>query len=197
MSDPIARRRRPVSASTFGALLAVGLLSTCGLLASGVAGAATPVRFADRIMDTSGPAQNGPQTPPEQLTFDAEIGDCVQLSGNADRVRIANAPCGHRAANYKVVQKTTNHADCVADADAWYANTRDGVEIRAFCLDVDWVVGDCFADVDYPAARTDCVAPPAHARRITSISTGTSTDSCASDGKVYRERKIVVCAEAA
>ncbi|MBJ8346217.1 hypothetical protein [Antrihabitans sp. YC2-6] len=208
MSDPIARRRRRVSASTFGALVAVGLLSACGTAVTGAAVAATGDNgTTDRTTTAAEPTRIAPRTTTPRTTvarpttapagsFDAEVGDCVQLGGDAGAPSIAHAPCGTAAANFKVVEKTGNHLDCVSDADAWYANTRNGSETEAFCLDIDWVAGDCFqTSGDWPT-RVDCAAPPADTVRVASISTGTDTSHCASDGGVYSERMIVICIEA-
>ena len=104
-------------------------------------------------------------TPIAPGTFDGSVGDCVSLSGVVSAPVIAQAECGSMDSNFKVVDIAANHNQCIADADMWYANTRNGSEVRAYCLDVDWVTGDCLTvQGDWPLPRLLRRRPADHDR---------------------------------
>lgn len=140
-------------------------------------------------------------TPIAPGTFDGSVGDCVSLSGVVSAPVIAQAECGSMESNFKVVDIATDHNQCVADADMWYANTLNGSEIQAYCLDVDWVTGDCLTvQGDWPLRVYCDSAPPTTTVRVRSIEPDTVDGSiCGSPDSavVYTERRIVVCLDAA
>lgn len=133
--------------------------------------------------------------------FDAEVGDCVQLGGTTTDANIEEASCGTDTSNYKVIGKTATSGECVGDADNYYAESRNGVETGALCLDIDWVVGGCM-DVGTGTTgpeRIDCADTTAlEGVKVVAIEEGTDdVNSCGagSSGYVYPERRFVVCVE--
>ena len=140
-------------------------------------------------------------TPIAPGTFDGSVGDCVSLSGVVSAPVIAQAECGSMDSNFKVVDIAANHNQCIADADMWYANTLNGSEVRAYCLDVDWVTGDCLTvQGDWPLRVYCDAAPPTTTVRVRSIEPDTVDGSiCGSPDSavIYTERRIVVCLDAA
>ncbi|KAA0024626.1 LppU family putative lipoprotein [Antrihabitans cavernicola] len=189
--------------STSFAAVPVGL-AAAALLLTGCGSDITPHAVPAMQDAVSPPAlvvdsapTRGPKPAAVDPNFDAEIGDCVTLSGTMASPVIAHAVCGSSAANFTVVQKAPTHTQCVSDVDMWYARTRNGQEVGALCLDVDWAVGDCISTAgDWPT-RIDCASGSGAAIRVTDIIDGTdSTDGCAGhSGGVYSERKRVVCVQ--
>lgn len=131
--------------------------------------------------------------------FQAAIGDCVELGGTTTNAKIAKASCGSRSSNYKVIGKSKNSSGCVADRDATYYETLNGVETGALCLDVDWVIGGCMDVSGDDPKRIDCGQSATEAVKIVSIvENADSVDSCpaaADTGFEYPNRHFVVCAQ--
>ncbi|MGW4364843.1 LppU family putative lipoprotein [Nocardia takedensis] len=129
--------------------------------------------------------------------FQASVGDCVTLGGTTNDATITKASCGSRASNYKVIGKATTSTGCVGDRDNYYAETLNGVEQGALCLDIDWVVGGCMDVGGDDPKRIDCSERGVQPIRVTNIAQGTSDPgSCGSGtGFTYEERQFVVCVE--
>lgn len=193
-----------------GLALAVGItvaaftLSACG---STIDGRAQPaVGGTIDAVTTSPPPKSGPpkSSPPRTTTeeagdtdFQAEIGDCVTLGGTTTDATIARASCGSRASNYKVIDKTTLSALCPADRDNYYAETLNGLEQGAFCLDIDWVVGGCMDIGGEDPQRIDCSESGLQPVRVDEIVQGVGDVSACDTGFgfEYTERRFVVCVE--
>ncbi|MFE3542003.1 hypothetical protein ACFXK0_03400 [Nocardia sp. NPDC059177] len=131
--------------------------------------------------------------------FDAEIGDCVQLGGTVDDATIEKASCGSRASNYKVIGKAKTSDGCVGDRDNFYAETLNGIETGALCLDIDWVVGGCMDVGGDEPSRIECTESGIEpVKVITVINDTVSVDDCpdsADSGFKYPERRVVVCVQ--
>lgn len=129
--------------------------------------------------------------------FQASIGDCVKLGGTTDNATIVKEPCGSQDANYKVIGKAPSNTQCPKDVDQAYYETLNGIETGALCLDVDWVVGDCFDVGGDDPHRIPCGTPGVvdgvHVLAI--LPNSTSLDDCTvgDSGYVYRDRRTVVC----
>ncbi len=131
--------------------------------------------------------------------FDAEIGDCVALGGTVDDATIDKASCGSRASNYKVIGKAKTSSGCVSDRDNFYAETLNGVETGALCLDIDWVVGGCMDVGGDEPSRIECTESGSEPVKVITIQNNSdSVDDCpdaADSGFKYAERRIVVCVQ--
>ncbi|WP_328389589.1 LppU family putative lipoprotein [Nocardia sp. NBC_00416] len=135
------------------------------------------------------------------VSFDAEIGACVALGGTTTDASIEEASCGSNESNYKVIGKAEQSTQCVSDADNYYAESRNGIEMGALCLDIDWVIGGCM-DVGGGATgpeRIDCTATSAaDGVKVVAIEENAEDVSACgsgSSGYVYPERRFVVCVE--
>lgn len=197
-----------------GLALAVGItvaaftLSACGSTVDGYAQPAVGDTVDALTTSTPKPGPPKPSTPktsaPRTTTaeagdtdFQAEIGDCVTLGGTTDDATIAKASCGSRASNYKVIGKATNSLLCPADRDNYYAESLNGLEQGAFCLDIDWVVGGCMDIGGDDPQRIDCSESGLQPVRVDEIVEGAG-DVGACDtgyGFEYTERRFVVCVE--
>lgn len=129
--------------------------------------------------------------------FQAAVGDCVTLGGTMTDATITKASCGSRASNYKVIGKATTSSGCVSDRDNYYAETLNGVETGAYCLDIDWVVGGCMDVGGDDPKRIDCTERASKAIKVTNIQQGSSDPGVCGSGTgfTYDQRKIVVCVE--
>ncbi|WP_280338860.1 LppU family putative lipoprotein [Nocardia neocaledoniensis] len=131
--------------------------------------------------------------------FQANIGDCVSLGGTVTDATIEKASCGSRSSNYKVIGKAPTSSGCVSDRDNYYAETLNGIETGALCLDIDWVVGGCMDVGGDEPKRIECSEPGSEPVKVITIKNGTdSVDSCpdaADSGFKYEERQVVVCVE--
>ncbi|WP_459548659.1 LppU family putative lipoprotein [Nocardia sp. X0981] len=135
------------------------------------------------------------------ISFDAEIGDCVTLGGTTTDASIEAASCGSNESNYKVIGKAAQSTQCVSDADNYYAESRNGIEMGALCLDIDWVVGGCMdvgGGITGPE-RIACTETGAvDGVKVVAIEENADdVSSCGagSSGYVYSERRFVVCVE--
>jgi hypothetical protein len=88
---------------------------------------------------TSTPAESG-----EISEIDAEVGDCVNLTGTMLDAKIAPATCGTVDSHYTVVAKVADEDSCPSDVDQTYYEELNGSTTGVLCLDIDWVVGKCF-----------------------------------------------------
>ncbi|MFD3705887.1 hypothetical protein ACFWUP_22340 [Nocardia sp. NPDC058658] len=131
--------------------------------------------------------------------FQANIGDCVALGGTVDDATIEKAACGSRSSNYKVIGKAKTSSGCVSDRDNFYAETLNGIETGALCLDIDWVVGGCMDTGGSDPKRIDCGEGGTEPVRVITINkSSTSVDDCpdtADSGFKYEQRRVVVCVE--
>lgn len=186
-------------AVTVAAFAASGCVST-------VDGNAQPAVDVVPATSSAAPTTKATTTRPAPTTsnrggtdFQANIGDCVQLGGTVDDATIEKASCGSRASNYKVIGKARRSTDCISDRDNFYAETLNGVETGALCLDIDWVVGGCMDVGGEEPNRIDCTEPGSEPVRVVTILDDTvSVDSCpdeADSGFKYAERRMVVCVE--
>ncbi|MFR9753698.1 hypothetical protein ACL02S_22050 [Nocardia sp. 004] len=196
---------------TRGGLAVAGLAGAIGLsllgCSSTIDGFAQPamdnqmvdaVSLTDTPRPSSGnPAPNSSKTE-GSIDFQADIDDCVNLGRTVDDATIEKASCGSRASNYRVIDKKAKSSQCVDDADSYYAESLNGVELGALCLDIDWVVGGCMDIGGDDPKHIDCTDPaPIHGVKVIEIQTGTDdVEECSSSGGyVYDERRFVVCVE--
>ncbi|MFC8042886.1 hypothetical protein [Nocardia sp. NPDC057353] len=131
------------------------------------------------------------------LEFDPAIGECVRLGGTLDDATIVGAPCGSVESNYVVIGKAATSDGCIADRDNYYAETVDGAEVGALCLDVDWVFGGCLDVGGDDPQRIDCGAPAVEGIRVLNRVDGTDDVAACASGVGYRytERHFVICVE--
>ncbi|MEV0078898.1 hypothetical protein AB0H58_21065 [Nocardia neocaledoniensis] len=131
--------------------------------------------------------------------FQANIGDCVSLGGTVTDATIEKASCGSRSSNYKVIGKAKTSSGCISDRDNYYAETLNGIETGALCLDIDWVVGGCMDVGGDEPKRIECGESGSEPVKVITIKNDTdSVDSCpdaADSGFKYEERRVVVCVE--
>jgi len=186
-----------------GATVAAFTLSACS---STIDGRAQPA--IDGTIDavtTSTPKPSSPRSssrpsPTKEegdTDFEASIGDCVTLGGTTMNATIEKASCGSRASNYKIIAKTATSSSCPSDRDNYYAETLNGIEQGAYCLDIDWVVGGCMDVGGDDPKRIDCTERGLQGVRVTEIAEGASdAGACGSGlGFEYPERRFVVCVE--
>ncbi|GGL26441.1 hypothetical protein GCM10011588_46590 [Nocardia jinanensis] len=163
---------------------------------TGTPGAGTTSRTTTSSAPTTTTTEEG-----GEVGFDAAVGDCVTLGGTTTDASIEEASCGSNESNYKVIGKAEQSTQCVGDADNYYAESRNGIEMGALCLDIDWVVGGCM-DVGGGTTgpeRIDCTeTSAADGVKVVAIEQdATDVDACGagSSGYVYPDRRFVVCVE--
>ncbi|MFD4458401.1 hypothetical protein [Nocardia sp. NPDC058480] len=131
--------------------------------------------------------------------FQANIGDCVSLGGTVNDATIEKAACGSRSSNYKVIAKAKTSNGCVGDRDNFYAETLNGIETGALCLDIDWVIGGCIDVGGDEPKRIECSEGGTEPVKVITINKDSdSVDDCpdaADSGFKYAERRVVVCVE--
>jgi hypothetical protein len=128
-------------------------------------------------------------------TTGMSAGDCVAVRADGKGSVVAPAPCGSAAANFRVVDVVAAGTGCPGDVNLSYPLTGDAAAQTA-CLDVDWVVGDCFELSGTYPQRVDCTAPPGRQSvRVVDVDrTGAETAKCPSgSGLPYPQRRFVVC----
>ncbi|WP_227997757.1 LppU family putative lipoprotein [Nocardia australiensis] len=200
--------------AAFAAVAAVALVAVagCGSTISGSAQPAMDGGTVDAISTTGSPKTSGAKpssgsrpttgksTPTSadrggSVDFDANIGDCVTLGGTISDATIAKASCGSRSSNYKVIGKAPVNTQCVSDRDNYYAETLNGIEQGALCLDIDWIVGGCMDVGGEDPKRIDCTEHGTQAIKVTDIAQNADdADACDSGtGFTYPERHFVVC----
>lgn len=167
-------------------LLAAATLTGCGALPFGDS---STVSSVTESQDGGG-----------DVDFDANIGDCVYLSGTTLDADIDHATCGQDPANYVVVAKAPNKEACPSDVDQTYYVTRGSTQTGALCLDTDWTVGECMTVPSYgDPAHVECTSSDSDALRVLEIVPGTTDDSQCPDATTnyytYDERQKVVCVE--
>ena len=201
--------RRVYTWLAVGALL-LGALGGCG---KEVSGTAKPVAGGASMVDatssapsshasSSAPTTSKPKSSPKadsggDTDFQVTIGECVRLGGTNDNATIDHASCGSKESNYRVIGKAHTNAECISDADAYYAETLGGKETGALCLDIDWAVDSCMDLSGDDPLRIECNAPGADSVRVVAIQQNTDTvDNCPTQGGfVYDQRHFVVCTE--
>jgi hypothetical protein len=196
-----------------GAAVAAGLaVAGCSSTIEGRAQPVMETGTVDAVDVTGSPgtSEQSPTTtstaptttaPGGDVSFEAEVGDCVTLGGSTTDASIEEASCGSNESNYKVIGKAEQSTQCVSDADNYYAESRNGIEMGALCLDIDWVVGGCM-DVGGGSTgpeRIDCTATSAaDGVKVVAIEENVEDVSACgsgSSGYVYSERRFVVCVE--
>lgn len=189
-------RRAPVS--RVRNLLTGFVVAGCAVLALSGCSGADSSSSASPAPETTVPGQNGTDAGGD-VSFDAEIGQCVTLSGTMMDAEIDHAECGSEKSNYKVVAKAPTQDECAADVDQTYYVTLGGEEQGALCLDIDWVVGQCMtipAGMDSPA-HSPCTAGKPETVRVLAILPGTTDEAgCPAETTsyyTYDERKLVTC----
>ncbi|WP_405159774.1 hypothetical protein OG203_25345 [Nocardia sp. NBC_01499] len=194
----------------FATFVAVAALSVVGC-SSSVSGHAQPAVDngtinAVSITNTPKPSAGRPTTGKPAPTsskggntdFQANEGDCVTLGGTTANATITKASCGSRAANYKVIGKAPKSTQCVGDADNYYAETLNGIEQGAYCLDIDWVVGGCMDVGGDDPKRIDCTgaSPVKGVKVVKRVESADDVSVCGSGtGYVYEQRHFVVCVQ--
>ncbi|MFQ6325445.1 hypothetical protein ACLMAL_04810 [Nocardia sp. CWNU-33] len=110
---------------------------------------------------------------------------------------IAKASCGSRVSNYKVVGKAPNNSQCISDRDNYYAETLNGIEQGALCLDIDWVVGGCMDVGGEDPKRIDCTERGTQRVKVTNIQQNADDAGACSSGTgfTYPVRHFVVCVQ--
>lgn len=198
---------------TVAGLAAALVVAGCGSTIDGRAMPVTETGTVDAVDVTTTPDSGdeskpttttaAPTTTPESgiAGFEAEVGDCVQLGGTTTDASIEAASCGTGESNYRVIGKAARSDECVSDADNYYAESRNGVELGALCLDIDWVIGGCM-DVGTGTTgpeRIDCGDTTAvdGVKVVDIAENADDVNACGagSSGYVYPERRFVVCVE--
>jgi hypothetical protein len=158
---------------------------------------ATPTTKPGKSTTTSKPAPTSSKG--GKTDFQADVGDCVALGGTVDDATIEKAACGSRSSNYKVIGKAKTSTGCVGDRDNFYAETLNGIETGALCLDIDWVVGGCIDVGGDEPKRIECGEGGTEPVKVITINKSSdSVDDCpdvADSGFKYAERRVVVCVE--
>ncbi|MEU7629939.1 hypothetical protein AB0C34_08125 [Nocardia sp. NPDC049220] len=202
---------------TWGRLAFAGLAVASGLAVVGcsstISGTAQPAvnnGTIDAVSVTSTPKPSSGKPAPStskpaptskdggKTDFEANVGDCVTLGGTTTDATIDKASCGSRVANYKVVEKKSKSSQCISDTDNYYAETINGIEQGALCLDIDWVVGGCMDVGGEDPKRVDCTgSAPAKGVKVVKIQQNADDVSvCGSGtGYVYDKRRFVVCVQ--
>lgn len=195
---------RPLAVCAGITAVAVFVLTGCSSTIEGKAQPALEDGTVSAIGPTGAPRSSSQPTTTESADgggvtdFEAEVGDCVTLGGTTTNATIEKASCGSRASNYKVIGKAERSSQCVGDADNYYAESLNGVEQGALCLDIDWVVGGCMDVGGADPKRIDCTETAAKGVKVVSVERNAETvDACGagSAGYVYDERRFVVCVE--
>lgn len=195
-----------VAFASFVAAAALALVG-CSSTVSGHAqpavdnGTINAVSITSTPKPSSGRPTTGKPTPTTKggnTDFQANEGDCVTLGGTTANATIAKASCGSRAANYKVIGKAPKSTQCVGDADNYYAETLNGIEQGAYCLDIDWVVGGCMDVGGDDPKRVDCTgaSPVKGVKVVKRVEGADDVNACGSGtGYVYEQRHFVVCVQ--
>lgn len=164
-------------------LIVVGVL--VGLVFLGVAGVGL---YA--VLGSGGGSAGG-----GAATVGMSVGDCLAVGAGGRSGVVEAAPCGSAAANFVVVDVVAHEPDCPGDANLSYPLTGD-TTARTACLDVDWVVGDCFELSGAYPQRVDCTVPPGRQTvRVVDVDRTTAeTAECPTgSGLAYPQRRFVVC----
>ncbi|MFI5718492.1 hypothetical protein [Nocardia sp. NPDC051750] len=181
-----------------GLMTGVVVAGCAALMLSGCSGsdsssAADPASPTSTVAGQAGTDDGG------DVSFDAEIGDCVTLSGTMMDAEIDHATCGSPESNYKVVAKTPTQDGCASDVDQTYYVTLGGEEQGALCLDIDWVEGQCItipSGMDSPT-HSPCTPGTPDTVRVVKILTGTTDEAgCPAESTsyyTYDERLLVTC----
>lgn len=201
--------------AAFAAVAAVALVAVagCGSTISGTAQPAMNDGTVDAISTTGTPKTSASLSRPTtdrpssakptptstdrggNTDFQANIGDCVTLGGTISDATIAKASCGSRASNYKVIGKAPSNSQCVSDRDNYYAETVNGIEQGALCLDIDWVVDGCMDIGGDDPKRIDCTEHGTQAVKVTNIAQNADDAGVCGSGSgfTYPQRHFVVC----
>ena len=78
-----------------------------------------------------------PEDSGEITEIDAEVGDCVNLTGTMLDAEIAPATCGAVDSHYTVVAKVADENSCPSDVDQTYYEELNGSTTGVLCLDID------------------------------------------------------------
>lgn len=182
-----------------GPVIVLAVLSCLALMLSAcTGGSSSSSSDSAAAVASTVPGQNGADDGGD-VDFDAEIGDCVTLSGTMMDAEIDHATCGAEPANYKVVAKAPTQDGCASDVDQTYYVTLGGVEQGALCLDIDWVEGQCMtipSGSDSPT-HSPCTPGKADTVRVVKILTGTTDEAgCPAEATsyyTYEERQLITC----
>lgn len=181
-----------------GPAAVLAVLSCVVLMLSACTGGSSSSSSDPAAAASTVPGQNGADDGGD-VDFDANIGDCVTLSGTMMDAEIDHAACGAEPANYKVVAKAPTQDGCASDVDQTYYVTLGGVEQGALCLDIDWVEGQCMtipSGSDSPT-HSPCTPGKADTVRVVKILSGTTDESgCPAEATsyyTYDERRLVTC----
>lgn len=174
------------------------VLSCAVLMSTACSGESSSAQSTSAAPATTIPGQNGADEGGD-VDFDADIGDCVALSGTMMNAEIDHAQCGSAQSNYKVVAKTATKEGCASDVDQTYYVTLGGVQQGALCLDIDWVEGECMTVPSGSESPTHspCTPGKPDTVRVLKILTGTTDESgCPQETTsyyTYDERQLITC----
>ncbi|PHV67478.1 LppU family putative lipoprotein [Williamsia muralis] len=133
----------------------------------------------------------------EITEIDAEVGDCVNLTGTMLDAKIAPATCGAVDSHYTVVAKVADENSCPSDVDQTYYEELNGSTTGVLCLDIDWVVGKCFEMGTASDSTVQVPCTGSTGERILAVLPNTVDETdCPAETETYYtydERKKVVC----
>jgi hypothetical protein len=207
VSGQLHTGRLAVAAIAAVAAVAAIFVAGCASTISGTAQPAMNNGTVDAISTTSTPKTSSSKPTSSKpaptsagggsTDFEANVGDCVNLGGTVADATIAKASCGSRSSNYKVIGKAPTNTSCVSDRDNYYAETLNGIEQGALCLDIDWVVGGCMDVGGEDPKRIDCTERGTQRVKVTNIQQGADdAGACTSGtGFTYPSRHFVVCVQ--
>ncbi|MGY3556289.1 LppU family putative lipoprotein [Williamsia sp. R60] len=147
--------------------------------------------------DTSEAPSTTSEDSGEITEIDAEVGDCVNLTGTMLDAKIAPATCGAVDSHYTVVAKVADENSCPSDVDQTYYEELNGSTTGVLCLDIDWVVGKCFEMGTASDSTVQVPCTGSTGERILAVLPNTVDETdCPAETETYYtydERKKIVC----
>ena len=152
---------------------------------------------AEDPFETPETTSRTPEDSGEITEIDAEVGDCVNLTGTMLDAKIAPATCGTVDSHYTVVAKVADEKSCPSDVDQTYYEELNGSTTGVLCLDIDWVVGKCFEIGTASDSTVQVPCTGSTGERILAVLPNTVDDAdCPAETETYYtydERKKIVC----
>jgi hypothetical protein len=184
-----------------GVAAAAVLLAGCSSNETGTATTASSTTASGSSESTASesadPTSSTPEESGEINEIDAEVGDCVNLTGTMLDAEIAPATCGSVDSHYTIVAKVADENSCPSDVDQTYYEELNGATTGVLCLDIDWVVGKCFEMGTGTDSTVQVPCTGTTGERILAVLPNTVDETnCPEETETYYtydERKKVVC----
>jgi hypothetical protein len=192
---------RGLAVPLIGVTAAVVLLVGCSSDETGTATTASNATASasseSAPSDSADPTSSTPEESGEINEIDAEVGDCVNLTGTMLDAEIAPATCGSVDSHYVIVAKVADEASCPGDIDQSYYEELNGDTTGVLCLDIDWVVDKCFEIGTGTDSTVQVPCTGTTGERILAVLPNTVDETnCPEETETYYtydERKKVVC----